>query len=192
MTVIKDGSGSGYLAKVGASNDLHTRAVTFAEISAASEEEVAFQAEGETTITAATEKTILLLINDGTDKLEIGNIFISIQNESTKITTVKMYLGQATYSAGGSSKSAVNLNTGSNNSPDVTMYENNPTVGGSDTVILELYFQVGDGSSVMVPFHGGIVLAKDGSFRVTVTGAAGAAGTYTADASFQFWQELEI
>jgi hypothetical protein len=192
MVVLKDGSGQGYLAKVGAANDLHTRAIVIAEISNASENEGAFQAEGETTITAATEKTVLLLINSGTSNLEVGNIFLSLQNESGKISTMKIYIGKATYTSGGTAKSATNLNTGSNISSDTTLYEDNPTVGGTDHLILELYFQSGDGSSITSPFHGGIVLTPDGSFRATVTGGAGAAGTYTCDASFQFWEESDI
>ena len=193
MTVIKDGSGTGFLAKVGAGNDLHVLATVFAEISAASGEGAAFEAEGETTITAATEKTVLLMINDGDDALEIGNIFISIKNDTVGIiTVVKMYIGQATHTAGGTEKAAKNLNTGSVNTPEVQLYEDNPTVGGTDTKILELYFQLGDGSNETIPFDGGISLAKNGSFRVTVTGGAGASGTLTCDSSFQFWLERDI
>ncbi len=193
MTVIKDGAGQGFLAQVGPNNDLHTLSTIISEISAASGAGMAFEAEGETTIVAATEKTILLLINDGNESLEIGNIFISIRNDTVGIiTVVKFYLGNKTFTSGGTEKNPKNLNTGSVNLPDVTLVENNPTMGGTDTKILELYFQLGDGSNVIVPFDGGIVLVKSGSFRVTVTGGAGASGTLTGDASFQFWEEREL
>lgn len=193
MTVIKDGSGTGFLAKVGAGNDLHVVATTISEISAATGDGVAFEAEGETTITAATEKTVLVMINDGDEALEIGNIFLSIRNDTVGIiTVVKMYLGNATVTAGGTEKDPINLNTASVNSPEVEIFENNPTIGGTDTKILELYFQLGDGSNEIIPFDGGISLSKNGSFRVTVTGGVGASGTLTCDASFQFWLERDI
>lgn len=189
MTVIKDGSGTGFLAEVGSSNDLHVRAITISELSEASEVGVAFEAEGETTITALTEKTVLILINNGDISLEIGNIFISSQNETGKITKVKIYLGNKTYTSGGTPKSARNLNTGSGNVSDVTIVEDNPTLGGTDTKIIELYFQSGDGNNIVIPFDGGIFLERTGSLRVTVTGDTLAAGTFECDASCQFWEE---
>lgn len=192
MTVIKDGSGTGFLAKVGANNDLHVRSIQSTEISNASESGVAFQAEGETTIVAGVQKTILILINNGDTNLQIGNIFISIKNETGKITTINAYIGKATIVSGGSVRSAINLNTGSVNVPNVTLYEDNPTLGGTDNVIIELYFQYGDGSNFVLSFNGGIVLTRNGSFRITCTGAAGAAGTLTCDASFQFWEERNL
>lgn len=192
MTVIKDGSGEAFLAKVGSNNDLHTKSIDFTEISDASSVGGAFQAEGETTIVAATEKTVLILINNGDTSLEIGNIFISVRNETGKITVVKGYLGKATVTAGGTLKSAVNLNTGSVKVANATLYENNPTTGGTDTRVIELYFQSGDGSNFVLSFDGGIVLTRNGSFRITCTGAAGAAGTLTCDASFQFWEERDL
>lgn len=129
------------------------------------------------------------MINDGTENLEIGNIFISVKNESGKITVVKIYIGKAT-ATGGTSKSATNLNTNSTNTPEVTLIENNPTITGTDSKILELYFQLQD--TQIVPFDGGMCLTKDGSLRATCTGATGAVGTYTCDVSFQFWQERDI
>lgn len=192
MTVVKDGSGAGYLAKVGPENDLHTRAITLTEISAASASGSSFQAEGETTITALTEKTVIVLTNDGDTDLNIGSLFISTKNETGKLTTVKVYLGNVARSAAGSLTSAVNLNTGSLDVPDVTIYEDNPTVTGTDVMIIELYFQAGDGSNFTVTFDGGIVLKRNGSLRITCKGDTLAAGTYTCDASFQFWKKMDI
>lgn len=93
---------------------------------------------------------------------------------------------------GGTSKSAKNLNTASVVAADVTLIENAPTITGSDTRILELYFQIGNGNSMIIPFDGGITLIKNGSFRVGVTGAAAVTAGLTCAASFQFWQELDI
>lgn len=192
---MKDGTGSGFLAKVGAKNDLHTRAITVAELSYASTIGNAFQAEGEVVILAAAsgEQTVLVLINEGTEALEIGNIFVStrIETDVAKVTVVKLYLGKVT-ATGGTSKNAVNLNTGAVNVADITLIENNPTIAGVDYKILELYFQGGNNNSFNVPFDGGIVLQTGGSFRVGVTGAAAVTAGLTCDASFQFWQEINL
>lgn len=195
MTVIKDGTGQGFLAQVGSINDLHTVATTIAEISSASSVGVAFQAEGEAIVLASAsgEQTVLVLINNGDTALGIGNIFISVQTETdaSKITKVKLYLGSVT-ATGGTSKSAKNLNTASVTAANVTLIENAPTIIGTDTKILELYFQIGNGNSMIVPFDGGIALIKNGSFRVGVTGAAAVTVGLTCDASFQFWQERDL
>lgn len=194
MTVIKDGTGKGFLAEVGSGNDLHVRALTITEISDSSGKGVAFMAEGETFIQAAAsgEQTVLILINNGDTTLEIGNIFISIQTETdaSRVSKVKMYIGSVTAS-GGTSKSAKNLNTGSVSAAETTIIENNPTITGTDSKILELYFQGGNGNNLITPFDGGITLQKNGSFRVGVTGAATITSGLTCDTSFQFWQERE-
>lgn len=195
MTVIKDGTGTGSLAAVGKKNDLHTRSVSISELSYACEQGIAYQAEGEATILAAGsgEQTVLALINNGDTALEIGHIFISTRNESdvTKVTVVKLYIGTVT-ATGGTVKTAVNLNTGAVSIANVTLLENNPTIAGTDFKVLELYFQSGNANSFNIPFEGGIVLQKNGSFRVTVTGAAAVTAGLTCDASFQFWEEINI
>lgn len=195
MTIIKDGAGKGFLAKVGHHNDLHVISVCFSALHNASEDNRAFQAEGEATILASGsgEQTVLVLINNGDTALEIGNIFISVKTESdaTKITIVKIYLGSVTAS-GGTSKSTINLNTGSVATADVTVRENAPTITGTDTKILELYFQAGNGNNVTIPFDGGIILKRNGSFRVGVTGAAAVTAGLMCDASFQFWEEGDL
>lgn len=194
MTVLKDGTGTGNLAKVGEHNDLHTRSITVSELSYVSEQGNAFQAEGEAVIlaTASGEQTVLILINDGTESLEIGNIFISVRTESdaTKITVVKLYLGSVT-ATGGTIKNSINLNTGAVNVADVTLLDHNPTIAGTDYMIMESYFQIGQ-NSLTVPFDGGIVLQTKGSFRVTVKGAAAVTAGLTCDTSFQFWPEIEV
>ena len=117
-------------------------------------------------------------------------MFISVKTESdaTKITVVKIYLGSVTAS-GGTLKSAKNLNTGSVAVANVTLRESAPTITGTDTKILELYFQIGNGNNVIIPFDGAIMLQKSGSLRVGVTGASAVTAGLTCDASFQFWEE---
>ena len=187
MTVIKDGTGSGFLAEVNNLNQLLTRSVSVAEIGASSELGNAFQVDGETTIASGTERTIIVLINNMTADIEIERIFLSAQNQSGIITTIKTYLGAATVTSGGSAKTPKNLNTTSVNTLDVTVLENNPTIAsGTDVKVQEQYFQSED--SQTNEYGGAMVLGKNGSVRMTCTGGSGAVGTFTCDASILFFQ----
>ena len=135
----------------------------------------------------------MVLINDGDTALEIGNIFISVKTESdaTKITVVKIYLGYVT-SSGGTLKSAVNLNTVSAKTANVTLRENAPTTTGTENRIMELYFQPGNGNNLTIPFEGGIILQRTGSLRIGVTGAAAVTAGLTCDASCQFMEDGDL
>jgi len=185
MTVIKDGTGQGFLAGVAKNNRLFVDAVTIPEIAFHSlEEGTAFQLEGEALITAATETTVLIIINDESEKLiSIERFLVSIQGESGKITTIKAYIGNATVS-GGTTKSLVNLNTTSVQTLSVTARENvaPASIGGTDSRIQENYMELTE--TIEFLYIGAIILGRLGSFRVTCTGAAGAAGTKNCDASF--------
>jgi hypothetical protein len=191
MTVLKDGTGEGFLAKVNQVNRLAVDAVTIPEIAFHSlTDGTAFQIEGETTITAATEKTVLVLINDGNDTIAIERVFVSIQGESGIVTTIKLYVGNKTLTSGGTAKSLVNLNVTSSTTMSVTIRENNPTLGGSDSKIQEFYMESTD--SIDTEYLGSIILGRGNSIRVTCTGGAGAAGTKNCDVSILLFEvELE-
>ena len=189
MTVIKDGTGQGFLAGVNNANQLLTRSVNITEIAYASELGNAFQTDGETTIASGTEKTVIVMVNNAEQNIEIERTFLSIKNQSGIITTVKTYLGTATVESGGSSKTPKNLNSSSLNTVNVTVLENNPTItSGSDVKIQEQYFQLQDTQTN--EYAGGMVLGKNGSVRVTCTGGSGAVGTFTCDASLLFFLEI--
>lgn len=191
MTVIKDGTGAGFLVRVTEEHRLATVSVSVPQIANESiEDGLAFQIEGETTIVAGVEKTVLIIINNSDDLISIERIFTSVQNETGIIITARIYLGQSTITAGGTAKTPINLNTASLNTIDVTALENNPTLGGTDTKIQEHYFRLTD--TECTEYFGAINLAKNKSIRVTCEGSAGATGTFTCDASILFFITSEI
>ena len=186
MTIIKDGTGQGFLAKVDEQNRLSASAVAIPEIAHVSiRNGFSFQIEGETKIEAGTEKTVLILINNSDNILAVERVFTSIQGESGKVTTIKLYLGNKTFISGGTAKTPKNLNNVSVNTIDVTVRENNPTLGGSDTKIQGFYMEQTD--SIDTNYFGSIILGRGSSVRTTCTGAAGAAGTFNCDASILYY-----
>ena len=191
MTVIKDGTGEGFLVGVSNFNRLRTEAVTTPDGSDISDLGFGFFVDGTTTITQV-EKTVIIVVNTGTFTYEIGRVWISVQNAqppsttSSTITTVKFYIGTATATSG-TVKSFINANTGSLNPAFLTARSDNPTIAGTDAEIKQLYFLLDD--SQLVDFEGSIILEPTGSFRVTCTGGAGTSGLLCA-ANVQTYQEL--
>ena len=175
MTVIKDGSGSSFLAGVTSDNRLQTEAINIADAAHSSQElGTAFQSFGTTTITAATEKTVFVLINNSDTPIVIQRFIVSIQGQSGQPTTIKGYLDSKTYTSG-ELKTPLNLNVSSLEVSDTTFVSDNPTLGGSDTQAIEVYLETT--IATIVGQEGMIILGKNNSVRITCTGAAGAAGT---------------
>ena len=196
MTVIKDGTGQGYLAGVTEHNRLKSLSLVITAPATSADAGEAFLVDGQTTIVAATEKTVIILVNSGSEELELGRVIISVQNQqpaatgagTSTVTVVKIYIGNATVTAGGTTKTASNANTGSANQLEATVTTNNPTLGGTDTKVTELYFLADD--CQLINYLGDIVVAPGGSFRVTCTGGAGAVGTLLCDVSLQIFTEV--
>jgi len=118
--------------------------------------------------------------------LGIERINTSIQGESGKPVTIRIYIGTATVTAGGSSSSPVNTNTTSNNTINITGTQNNPTIGGTDTKILETFLESTGADRELV--DGAIVLGRTNSIRVTCQGFAGAAGTLNCNVHILIWK----
>ena len=184
MTVIKDGTGTSQLVKVDSENRLHTSTVETSEPAHTSiHEQLTFGVIGSTTIVASTEKTILLLINNITSARKIGIdiLRISLQGDAGHPATFKAYIGRSTYTSGGIAKTPVNLYANSTNVLDVTVYSNSTNdlvIGGSDSQIQQAFFETTTTYDTM--FGSTIILPPNSSFRVTITGDAGAAGTKIA------------
>lgn len=188
MTVIKDGTGSGFLAGVNKLNQLLTRSVAVAEIASASELGNSYQVDGETTLSSGTERTIIVLINNEPQNVEIQRIFLSVQNQTGVISTIKTYIGQATVASGGNARTPKNINTTSTNSLSVTVLDGNPTINsGTDVKVQEQYFQQNDTETN--EYEGSLVLGTNGSVRVTCTGGSGSVGTLTADVSILYFKD---
>jgi hypothetical protein len=193
MTVIKDGTGQGFLAGVSDQNRLRTEAVTTSDASETTDLGFGFMTNG-TTLIAQTEKTVVIIVNTGIFTYEIGRVWLSVQNQqppsttSSTITTVRLYVGEATATLG-TLKTPVNVNTGSLSPAFATVRADNPTIAGTDSEVKQLYFLLDD--SQLVDFEGSIILQPTGSFRVTCTGGAGISpGTLLCAANVQFYQEL--
>jgi hypothetical protein len=180
MTVIKDGTGTGNLAKVDDLNRLSTTGIGITEASESSViDHLAFSLIGTTLITNV-EKTILVLINNATStkKLSIQRHRIGLQGETGKPATFKTYIGNKTYTASGTVATPVNLYTGSADILDITAYQDNPTLGGTDVQIQQAYLETT--SIVDTEFDGALIAPPSSSIRVTVTGDSTASGTKNA------------
>lgn len=196
MTVIKDGTGTGFLTGVTDKNRLKTEAIITPDGSDVADQGFGFAVDGTTSITQ-TEKTVIIIANTGTFTYEIGKIIVSNQNTqppvstilSSTITTVKMYVGDA-ISTSGTVKTATNTNTGSLNAANVTVRTDNPTIqSGTDAEVKQIYFLTEDAYSI--DFEGSIILQPSGSFRITCTGGPGVTSGLLCATSIQFFQEIE-
>lgn len=187
MTVIKDGSGQGFLAKVNDENRLNTHTVSIQEAAHVSiRNEKTFSIFGETTIVAGTEKTILILINNSSNLIAIDSVLASIQGETGKPVIFRIYIGKKTYTSGGTSKTPLNLNVTSAVTIDVTTVENNPTLGGTDSEAFKIFLE--STGAFATDFGGSIVLGRQGSTRITVTGDVAASGTKTGLSRIIFFE----
>lgn len=175
MTVIKDGTGQGFLTKVDEDNHLSTRSVAQSEAAHISiRNQKTFSILGQTTTVAAVEKTILVVINNSSELLAVDNILVSLQGESGKPAIFRGYVGQKTFTSGGTAVTPVNLNVTSTTTIDTIAVENNPTLGGSDTQALKIFLE--STGAFATDFDGIIILGQGGSIRVTVEGDAAAVG----------------
>lgn len=176
MTVIKDGSGQGFLAKVNDENRLSTHTVSIQETAHVSiRNEKTFSIFGETTIAAGIEKTVLILINNSPNLVAIDNVLASIQGETGKPVIFRIYIGKKTYTSGGISKTPLNLNVTSLVTIDVTTVENNPTLGGADSEAFKIFLE--NTGAFATDLEGSVILGRQGSIRITITGDAAASGT---------------
>ena len=180
MTIIKDGTGNGFLARVDSDNLLETHAVITDEyVHQSVSHGDSYRILGTTTIAAGVEKTILIVVNNSDDLINIERVTTSIQGESGKPVTIRIYIGNATVTAGGSSSSPVNVNVTSTNTITITGTQNGPTIGGTDTKILEVFMESTSTDRELA--NGGIVLGRNNSIRITCQGFAGAAGTLNSN-----------
>lgn len=189
MTVIKDGSGSGYLVKVDNENFLHTSSRVY-KLSAheSISSGLAFSIVGTTTITASVEKTVVVLINNSNSGIDIGLEMhtMAIQGDSGHPAIVNVYLGNKTYLSGGTILTPVGLNTGISQTLNVTAIGNNPVLGGLDSLIAVKMFETTTTFDFIIDAKR--VLSPGGSFRVTITGDAGAVGTKVMFSTVEYFK----
>lgn len=176
MTIIKDGTGNGYLARVDSENLLEGHVVTTDEyVHQSISHGDAYRILGTTTITAGVEKTVLIIVNNGDDLVSIDRVTTSIQGQSGQPANIRIYIGKATVTAGGSSSSPINVNITSANILNITGTSNSPTIGGTDTKILDIYIESTSVDRELI--NGGVVMGRGNSTRISCEGSLGTTGT---------------
>lgn len=168
MSVIKDGTGKGYLAQVNLDNRLMTTAISESIDSHIN------QTEGQS------YSVIVAQTPTGA-----GDCFCYIKNLSTNlkifITSVKLYtaadetiqvkLKDTGATAGGTPYIPVNRNSGSTNLADVTVEVGNDITGLSGGLVVDQFFVKGSTSSVQIDWDSGLLLGINQSISFyAVTG----------------------
>lgn len=187
MTVIKDGTGEGYMARVNSQNLLESHSVSTSEyVYESINDGDSFRILGTTIIAAGVEKTVLIVINNSNDLLGIDRVTTSIQGQSGQPVTIRIYIGNATVTAGGSSASPVNVNVTSSNAITITGTQNGPTIGGTDSKILEAYLESTSIDRELA--DGAVCLGRSNSIRVTCQGGASASGLNNCNVHILLWK----
>lgn len=173
MTVIKDGTGEGFVAQVNEINQLSTISMTQSEAAVGADMGQCWVVDGQAVMTSGLERTVIIITNSGPAEVEIGLTVTSVQNNiqtSALTSIIRTYIGTATGTAG-TPKTPINMNTKFTTLPNVGITTNSPTIAGTDTEITQMYFQMQD--TQMIDWASSIVLTPGGSYRVTVQGASG-------------------
>jgi hypothetical protein len=191
-SIIEDGTGRGYSAKVNSFNRLETRSVTASVQHVASlERSHAYQVKTEMDVTA-TEQNCLLIQNSSTIRtlivtfIRVETIGVASANENAYF---KIKLG-GKYSSGGTSLTPVNVNSGAAQVADGVFYDGN----SSAIVTSGTYSDIDKtwkASNDLVTYNkeGAVCLTKDESLLITHKGST-AAGKLIARVSF-FYDLLE-
>lgn len=187
MSLIKDGTGTGKAAKVNADNQLEVHATVTAQLHWYSERNgQAYSVIGITdTLTAATVP-ILHFKNISTNKeLVIEQVWVQTVAEAATVPAVGIYFQTGfgrTYSSVGTAVVPTNLNSGSGNAAEVTVFHSTPVLGGTLSEI-QRFYNIADGTLHSIENAGGIILAPNDTFEVSYV-TTGTAGIATATVFF--------
>jgi hypothetical protein len=170
MSIIEDGTGKGYQAKVTKENKLETKSVTYSEISEVSQRAgKAFQIHYKRTLVAAnTFEVVGHLEYTGTATLIIDSC--SVSKEDANLTSAN---GQAlyefafgpTYTSGGNTQEAFSLNSSSTETLSITSYS------GLTTVVIdesnkEKLLDIVTEDTVRFDFKDAFILKKGDTFSI--------------------------
>lgn len=143
-TEIKDGTGSGTLAKVDDGHRLYTRAITQTELSHAVVHGETWNAgTGWLTLDTAAQSPLLYIKNIGVNELTI-DLYVLLTRASTGgsgegIVEILRNPTAGTIISGGTTVSATNMNFGSSNSPEATILSGGAsgsfTISGEDDTL---------------------------------------------------------
>ena len=159
---IRDGKGNGNLAGVGTSNRLDCSVRQNARIYYASRDENgAYTVQLHVTMaTGGTAEGIGYIENTGSNRINIKEILFSTEEATTKLT--KFGIWRKPTVSGGTTRTPVNLNFASNDTPDATIKEatNSGTVtitGGSSLYTVRMEGQ----GSELVDLHDAVILGSN-------------------------------
>jgi len=165
---IRDGKGNGNLAGVGDSNRLDCSVRQNERIYYASRDDNgAYTVQLHVTMaTGGTAEGIGYIQNTGSERINIKEVAFSTEEATTKITKFGVFRKPTV--SGGTTRAPVNLNFGSNDTPDATIKEatNASTVsvtGGSSLYTIRME---GQGTKV-IDFHDAIILGPNDIFGIT-------------------------
>jgi len=185
---IDDGTGSGKKAKVSAENRLLTQSVSESlQHHISREEQQAYQVIGSATIANAT--TPVLHIKNTSSSLWLVVTYI-------RCTTVDAAGGTAlpsdatrwqlalnrTHASGGSAVTPVNINTGSSNPANVTVYDSGPTLAGTAAVIDDEPIEA-EGKLAKWNKDGSVIVSPSGTIEISLV-SDHTSGTARARMSF--------
>ena len=170
--MIKDGKGRGNLAGVGSSNRLDCSVRQNERIYYASRDENgAYTVQFHVSMTAGgTAEGIGFITNTGTNRINIKEISLSTEEPATQVT--KFGIWRKPTVSGGTTRAPVNLNFGSNNTPDATISEatNAGTVTISGGTSLYTIRMQGIGTKI-IDLHDAVILGTNDTIGILANAA---------------------
>ena len=147
----------------------------------------AYQVIGDVEITGGTQ-TVMHMTNDSQDKLAIS--FVRLQavdfNGGTAPPNSGTYYQfgfDTSYVSNGDSVTPVNMNRASNNTADVTAYDNAPTITG-DFTEADRWFPTESEDMIVFNKQGSIILGQNNSFEIRITSNASSGLAYSRTTFF--------
>ena len=172
---IKDGTGGGNLAKVGADNQLWVRSKSISLQHAISEDDQdAYQVWGTATLASGTT-TILHIVNNSADKnLVINYIRLQILDPSggTNIPNASNYFSLGTgrtYSTGGTEVTPTNMFLGDGKLSAITVYNDDPTLAGTD-IVFDRWYPESEGKMYRYQKEGALIIPTEKSLEISFQG----------------------
>ena len=186
---IRDGHGSGNLAKVSSDGRLRTYSKSASIQHVVSEhEEEAYQLIGTATLSSGT--VCALHITNTSDELMIVTYLrhqIVGATGGTAFPNTSNYFSvglDATYTSGGSEATAVNVFVGSGNTAGITAYQGDPTLGGTKKEI-DRWYTKADGDMNTFNKEGALIVPPNKTMCICYVGDQ-TGGTIYARISFIF------
>lgn len=183
MTVILDGTGNAYKAKVGSDHRLRTysKSASIQHVESEANEQ-AYQVIGLASL-AATTVSVLHITNNDASRLMIVTYIrhqvigasggTAFPNESNYF---QVGLGR-TYNSGGSEAIPVNVSSGSGNTANIIAYQGGPTLDGTIKEI-DRWYTKSDGDMNTFNKEGALIIQPNNTMEISYTGNHTSGGIY--------------